>query len=98
MGLFQSCKVLRSTSLKVQICLQCYFTRIVFNRLAPSISLPRYFLLSDVANSIVVYLQVMLSGAGGGAGADGELLTVTIARDEQGYGMKVSGGFTAKVL
>lgn len=42
-----------------------------------------------VSNCHVVLLQVMLGGAGSPGGDD--LLTVTVVRDEHGYGMKVSG-------
>lgn len=52
-------------------------------------------------------LQVMLGvsgpgpGGGGGGGGEpgaGELLTVTVVRDEHGYGMKVSGECTTTVI
>lgn len=38
---------------------------------------------------MMMYLQVMLRGAGSPGGD--ELLTVTVVRDENGFGMKVSG-------
>lgn len=39
----------------------------------------------------VFWFQVMLGGAESPGGV--ELLTVTVARDEHGYGMKVSGEY-----
>lgn len=48
----------------------------------------KYFLWQYLT-SYVLLLQVMLGGAGSPGGDD--LLTVTVVRDEHGYGMKVSG-------
>lgn len=48
--------------------------------------------VQDIITNVCYCLQVMLDGAEGAGGAgEGEILTVTIVRDEQGYGMKVSG-------
>lgn len=48
--------------------------------------------VQGIITNVCYCLQVMLGGAeGAGGAAEKENLTVTIVRDEHGYGMKVSG-------
>lgn len=50
--------------------------------------------VQDIITNVCYCFQVMLGGVeGAGRAAEGEILTVTIVRDEHGYGMKVSGWY-----